>query len=174
MTFFSTSPIPHPCSSTFLTWLKHGSNFLITVTAVTVLTCIGNLPLLYSPKASCYLCNFLSKVIVPGIFQIRTSNCEWLGSKTVLGKGRSIWYNYMMFICVIFWDQKNWMMIARQWHMEVSLYLNEHVIVSAALEIYDNRRRPPNEEPPLQTNSGFEYALRGNTQTLADWNSTAK
>lgn len=24
-------------------------------------------------------------------------------------------------------------------HMEVSLYLNEHVIVSAALEIYDNR-----------------------------------
>jgi hypothetical protein len=24
-------------------------------------------------------------------------------------------------------------------HTEVSLYLNEHVIVSAALEIYDNR-----------------------------------
>jgi hypothetical protein len=24
-------------------------------------------------------------------------------------------------------------------HMEVSLYLNEHMIVSAALEIYDNR-----------------------------------
>ena len=59
-------------------------------------------------------------------------------------------------------------------HMQVSLYLNERVIVSAALEVYDNRWRPPNEEPPLQTNSGSEYTLCGNTQTLADWNSTAK
>jgi hypothetical protein len=32
--------------------------FVITVTAVKVLICIDKLPLLYSPKASCYLCIF--------------------------------------------------------------------------------------------------------------------
>jgi hypothetical protein len=36
-------------------------HFIITVTAVTVLTCIEKSPLLYSPQASCYMCNFLSK-----------------------------------------------------------------------------------------------------------------
>jgi len=76
--------------------------FLSTITAVTVITSIARLPLLYIPKH--YFCYCFSETNIQKILRIRTKNSEWLMQSNTASSDVTI----KLFIWVTFQDQTKW------------------------------------------------------------------
>lgn len=55
-----------------------------------------------------------------------------------------------------------------------SRYVGPSSCVIDSVEIHDSGRRPPNEESPLQADSGPEHSLRGPQENPLDWDPAAK
>jgi hypothetical protein len=95
---------------------KAWRDFVSTLTAVTVITSTGRLPLLYVPTTSHNICYDFSETIILVILCVRTKNSnDWCSKRKKNFNELCIWYNYTFFMWVTFQDRKKWTIFAGKW-----------------------------------------------------------
>lgn len=64
--------------------------------------------------------------------------------------------------------------VGNRWTLPCSPRVGPSSWVTDPVEIHDSGRRPPDEESPLQADSGPQHSLRGPQEDPLDWDPTAE